>query len=83
MSRRKDEAIYEYCLAHAPSWERSADTVARALGMEEYELRARVHQSDRLKMRGICLGWHVIEVVAPAASQEIKHNKGLVADGEF
>ena len=66
MGTRKDEPIYQYCLIHPEDWERSADYVAKQLGMDVTDLRARVHVSRRLQMRAVCLGWHVVEVAEPA-----------------
>ena len=60
--RKKDDAVYEYCIAHPSAADRSADTMALRLGLSETDLRALVHLSERVYMRSRALGWHSVEV---------------------
>ena len=75
---KKDDAIVEYVRAHPKMSDRSADTMAVRLGLSETDLRALVHESGRVYMRSILLGWHVVEL-APGVENEAKQaeNKGL------
>ena len=67
-----------YVKAHPKLADRSADTMARRLGLSEVDLRALVHESGRVYMRAILLGWHAVEL-APQERNDDKQaeNKGL------
>lgn len=60
---RKDEVIYQYVIAHPSTNDRSVENIAHSLGIEPYIVRITVHQSKRLAMRGVLLGWHIVETV--------------------
>lgn len=76
---RKDEAIYQDVIAHPYTNDRSVENIAHRLRMEPYEVRLVVHQSKRLAMRGVLLGWHVVEIAkehsnADSQSQRIRRH---------
>jgi len=60
--RQRENAILEYVRAHVSSLQdRSAEVVARRLEMDEVDLSALVHESERLRMRWCAPFWHVVE----------------------
>ena len=67
MSRkRSDEDIYQFVIAnYDPDHlnRTSLERVADGVGLDPYAVRVLAHKSTRLRLRGILLGWCVIEPV--------------------
>ena len=62
MGVRRDSRVLAYVEGHPGIRERSAQRVAAELKMPVDQLRVVVHESDRVRMRNMCLGWDVVEV---------------------
>lgn len=63
VSRRKDQAIYDYVATHEER-DRWVERVAAALGLDTNDVRVIVHSSARLRMRSTgAVGWHIVELI--------------------
>ena len=78
--RKRDEIIYQDVIAHPQTNDRSVENIARRLHMEPYDIRIIVHQSKRLAMRGVLLGWHVVEI-AKEQNDGDSQSKGICSHG--
>lgn len=58
---KKDAAIYEYVAAHPSPLERGVEEIAAATAMTTTDVFLIAGASDRLRVRNIALGWHLVE----------------------